>query len=234
MQEAIAKLESQVEALLTLTLWAFERFRFLQPMLNNRQLLDRIERENKGAGFNQLRNWLYWSLVLELAKLCHDNGSQKRAPSIYAIRQKFDSNPAIVQAIEDKYAKNNREIADANQLREEFRTIYARFCENADRMLSERVAGGYKTIRDKLIAHNELRKDGQFHNVKEEELKYGDEHSLLKTLQELITDLMLLVKTTDIESVWSSSLRYDREMVCEFWGLDLSDHTTGEVQSKPA
>jgi hypothetical protein len=232
MKEAVAKLESRVEALLTLTLQAFERFRFLQPMLDNRQLLDRIERENKGAGFNQLRNWLYWSLVLELSKVCHDNGSQRRPPSIYAIRQKFGSNPTIVQALEDKYAKNNREIFEADQLRAEFRNIYAKFCESADRMLSERVAGGYKTIRNKLIAHNELRKDGKFHDVKDEGLKYGNEHALLKTLQELVTDLMLLVRNTDIQSVWSSSLRYDRKMVCEFWRLDLLGHTTEENRSK--
>jgi AbiU2 len=225
MQEAIANLESQVEALLSLTLSAFERFCFLQPMLDNRQLLDRIEQEKKGAGFNRLRAWLYWSLVLELAKLCHDNGKQKRAPSIYAIREKL-SNPALLQALEDKYAKNNRELADADTLRAEFRTLYARFSESADRMLSERVAGGYKTIRDKLIAHNELRKDGQFHDVKTEGLKYGDEHALLKTLKELVTDLMLIVRNTDIQSVWSSSPVYDRQMVSDFWELDRAGNAT--------
>src|SRR6266487_1809879 len=114
MQEAIVKLESQVEALLSLTVSAFQRFRFLKPMLDNRKLHDRIEKENKGAGFNQLRNWLYWSLVLELAKLCHDNGKQKRPPSIYAIREKLRKNRALVQALEDKYAKNNREMDEAD------------------------------------------------------------------------------------------------------------------------
>jgi hypothetical protein len=223
MQDTIAKLESQIEALQSLTLSAFERFWFLQPMLDDRQLLDRIEQQNKGAGLNQLRNWLYWSLVLELAKLCHDNDKQKRPPSIYAVREKL-SDPVLVQALEDKYAKSNREMADADALRAEFRTIYARFCERADRMLSEHVAGSYKTIRDKLIAHNELRKDGQFHDVKAEGLKYGDEHALLKTLQELVTELMLLVRNTDIQSVWSSCLLYYRDIVSDFWSLDRSPH----------
>lgn len=48
--------------------------------------------------------------------------------------------------------------------------------------LCEHITGNYKKIRDKLIAHNELRKDGQFHDVKGEGLKYGDELSTVLTL----------------------------------------------------
>ena len=72
-------------------------------------------------------------------------------------------------------------------------------------MLRGRVAGGYRTIRNKLIAHNELRKDGQFHDVKDERLKYGDERALLKTLRELVTDLALIVQNTDVELAWNTS-----------------------------
>jgi hypothetical protein len=109
-------------------------------------LLDRIEQENKAVGFNQLRNWLYWGLVLELAKLCHDNGKQKRAPSIYAIRKKL-SNRAVVKALRDNYANRGREVADANELKREFSIIYRRFCKTADRMLSTRVAGDRRPWR---------------------------------------------------------------------------------------
>jgi hypothetical protein len=190
MQEAIAKLESQVEALFNLTLRASARFHFLKPMLDNRKLIDRIESENKGEGFNQLRNWLYWGLVLELSKLCRD--SDKRSPSIHAIRKKLANDDALVQGLEDKYARNNREMFDEAALRAEFRNICKRFEKAADEMLGGRVAGGYRTIRNKLIAHNELRKDGQFHDVKDKGLKYGDERALLKTLRELVTDLALI------------------------------------------
>jgi AbiU2 len=225
MEDAIKKLESQVEALFMLTINAFGRLRFLRPMLDNRKLLDRIEQENRAGGFSKLRNWLYWALVLELAKLCHDNGKQKRAPSIYAIREKL-KNPELVQALEDKYAKNNRGMAESEELTKEFRTIYRRFCENADRMLSEAAAGGYKTIRDKLIAHNELRKDGKFHDVTDEKLKYGDERTLLETISNLVTDLELLVRKTDVQSVWSSTLAFDQEIVFEFWELGHSEEPT--------
>jgi hypothetical protein len=163
---AIAKLETQVEALFNLTQRASARFRFLKPMLDNRKLIECIESENKGVGFTQLRSWLYWSLVLELSKLCRDN--DKRSPSIHAIRKKLANDAALVQALEDKYAKNTREMFDEAALRAEFRNICKKFEKAADEMLGGRVAGGYRTIRNKLIAHNELRKDGQFHDVKDE------------------------------------------------------------------
>jgi AbiU2 len=217
-EDAIKKLEPQVEALFTLTLNAFVRFRFLRPMLDNRELLDRIEQENKAVGFNQLRNWLYWGLVLELAKLCHDNVKQKRAPSIYAIRKKL-SNRTVVKALRDNYANRGREVADANEAKREFSIIYRRFCKTADWMLSTRVAGGFKTIRDKPIAHNELRKDGKFHDVKDQRLNYGDEHALLKIIQALVTDLMTLVRGTDIASIWHQPFEDQRQMTSEFWGL---------------
>lgn len=218
MKDAIRKLELQVKALFELTVGAFGRFHFLKPMLDNRILLDRIEQENKGAAFNQLRPWLYWGLVLELAKLCHDNGKQKRAPSIYAIRKKL-SNRAVVKALRDNYANRGRDVAHANELAMEFSMIYRRFCKTADRMLSARVAGGFKTIRDKLSAHNELRKDGKFHDVRRERLKYGDEHALLKIIQKLVTDLMTLVPGIDVESVWDQPFEDQRRIASEFWGL---------------
>jgi hypothetical protein len=55
--------------------------------------------------------------------------------------------------------------------------------------LSSQSVGGYKTIRDKLISHNELRLSQggptgyDFYDVKKVKLKYGDERRLLSKLQ---------------------------------------------------
>ena len=228
LSSAIAKLESEVEALFNLTQRASARFHFLKPMLDNRKLIDRIESENKGEGFNQLRSWLYWALVLELSKLCRDN--DERSPSIHAIRNRLANDAALVQALEDKYAKNNREMFDEATLRAEFRNICERFEKAADEMLGGRVAGGYRTIRNKLIAHNELRKDGQFHDVKDEGLKYGDERALLKRLQELVTDLATIVRNVDVE--WSTGDRWDDEIASTFWELDSENKHVTENQAE--
>jgi hypothetical protein len=68
MNEEVAKLEAEVEALFNLTMRAYEKFIFLRPMLTNQELHDRIGREAKAIGFRQLRNWLYWDLVQELSR----------------------------------------------------------------------------------------------------------------------------------------------------------------------
>lgn len=99
--------------------------------------------------------------MLEFAKICRNN--DKRSPSIYGIRKKL-ANKRLVQALEKRYVSNNPQIDDDAAVRNEFRIIYERFCMSADEMLNGRVGVGYKTVRDKLLAHNEHR-DGNFHEI---------------------------------------------------------------------
>ena len=152
MKEQIKKLEAEVEALFTLTVRAYGRFAFLRPMMRNKVLLRRIGRERKGEGFARLRNWLYWALVLELNKICSDDG--KRTPSLKRITEKLKDDHLRKQ-LEEKYA-NNRHFEEA-QLRVEFNRLYSKYLQRAKKLLSSQSVGGYKTIRDKLISHNELR-----------------------------------------------------------------------------
>jgi hypothetical protein len=115
MKKQIEKLEAEVEALFTLTIRAYGRFAFLRPMMRNKVLLRRIRRERKVEGFARLRNWLYWALVLELNKICSDDG--KRTPSLKRITEKLKDDHLRKQ-LEDKYA-NNRHFEEA-ELRAEF------------------------------------------------------------------------------------------------------------------
>ena len=57
--------------------------------------------------------------------MCHDN--DERSPSIHAIRKRLANDASLVQALEDKYARNNREMFDEAALRTEFRNIWKRF-----------------------------------------------------------------------------------------------------------
>jgi len=91
-------------------------------------------------------------------------------------------------------------------------------------MLSSKAAGGYKTVRDKLIAHNELRQTGNeygFYDVKELDLKYGDERQLLETVKQLVVDLALLVRKIDFS--WDSIVKRETQTVCEFWEIDCNE-----------
>jgi hypothetical protein len=221
--EQISKLEGEVEALFDLTIRAYARFIFLRPMLRNQELLDRVGEEAKATGFRRLRNWLYWSLVQELTKICSDN--DPRSPSIATVTRKL-KDLRLRKHLEDKYVRKNREMEEAAELRASFKQVYADYERRADEMLSSHSIGGYKTIRDKLISHNELRRSTgsqtgyDFFDVKDAKLKYGDERKLLETLQLLIDDLLLIVRNVDFS--WGSFFRNEEKVACDFWGLHVA------------
>jgi len=219
MNEQIAKLEAEVEALFDLTIRVYERFIFLRPMLTNHELHDRIGREAKGIGFRQLRNWLYWGLVQELIKICSDK--DPRSPSIATVTQKL-KDIELRKQLEEKYVKNNREMGEA-RLRAFFNKAYSDYKNRADELLSSNSVGGYKKIRDKLISHNELRLSREsrtgydFFDVKDAKLKYGDERKLLETLQVLIDHLLLIVRNVDFS--WDTFFRNEEQVARDFWQL---------------
>ena len=188
-------MEAEVEALFTLTIRAYGRFAFLKPMMRNKVLLRRINRERKDEGFARLRNWLYWALVLELNKICSDD--DKKTPSIKRITEKLkDDHDHLRKQLEDKYAKGNADMDEA-ELRAEFNDLYSKYLRRAKKLLSSQSVGGYKTIRNKLIAHNELRwsKRGyDFRDVRDAKVKYGDERRLLSKLQGLVKLLLIIVR----------------------------------------
>jgi AbiU2 len=221
-KEQIAKLEGEVEGLVDLTLRAYERFIFLRPMLINQELLDRIGKEGKAIGFKRLRSWLYWSLVQDLAKICSDKDPM--SPSIITVTQKLKDVPLRKQ-LGAKCVHKNREMGEAT-VRASFNRRYADYLSRADEMLSSHSVGGYKTIRDKLISHNELRPSPtsqtgyDFFDVKDANLKYGDERKLLETLQILIDDLLLIVRNIDFS--WDTFFRNEDEVARDFWELSSS------------
>jgi hypothetical protein len=216
--DAIQKLEAHVEALLTLTMRATARFFFLRPMLTDQVLHDRINGERTVAAFEGLRNWLYWGLVLELSKICSDDDN--RSPSIIRVTEKL-KNVHLRKQLEDKWVKQNREPGeDEEPLRVQFNREYSDYLCLANKTLSTHSVGGYKDIRDKLIAHNELRWSGSrydFYDVKDAGLTIGDERRLLETLQELAHQLLRIVRGVDF--TWETALHNDKKRARDFWGL---------------
>jgi AbiU2 len=217
MSERIAKLEAEVEALFALTTRAYTRFIFLRPMLTDPQLHDRIGKEAKAIGFRQLRNWLYWALVHELTKICSDN--DRRSPSIKTITQKL-KDVRLRNQLEEKCVKNNREMGEA-EVRASFTRAYLDYEQRSEAVLSSDSVGSYKTVRDKLISHNELRHSPGgygFFDVKDARLKYGDERKLLETLRVLIDHLLHIVRNIDFS--WDSFFLNEERDARDFWDLN--------------
>jgi hypothetical protein len=127
--------------------------------------------------------------------------------------------------LEAKCLKNKREMGE-EPVRASFNEAYEDFQKRADEMLSSDSVGGYKTIRDKLISHNELRLSPEsrigydFFDVKHAKLKYGDERKLLETLKLLIDDLLLTVRNVDFS--WTSFFEQEEQLARDFWELNTN------------
>jgi hypothetical protein len=110
------------------------------------------------------------------------------------------------------------------EVRADFNRIYDDYMQRADEMLSSRAVGGYKTIRNKLISHHELRQSKQsptgydFFDVKTAKVKYGDERRLVETLQVLTKQLLLIVKSVDFS--WQSLLQREENSRRSFGELN--------------
>ena len=167
----ITRLKAQVEKLQDLLIRAYAKFLFFRPMVVNDQLNERITNEGRHTGFSQLRNWLYWDFIQELVKLCDD--SDDRTPSIRQLKKAL-AESAVLASLKEQFSHrtwpakkgNDPSIAQYFQKREEeelrlsFDETYQRFQHNSAQLLSSSALTGYVTIRNKLIAHNELRKSG--------------------------------------------------------------------------
>jgi hypothetical protein len=109
MSEQIAKLEGEVEALFELILRAHARFIFLRPLMSNKDLLNRIAKEAKGVGFRRLRNWLYWALVHELAKICSDATTRSRMEPRGRERHRWAKPRGRMELWEKRHRRQSRE-----------------------------------------------------------------------------------------------------------------------------
>ena len=107
------------------------------------------------------------------------------------------------------------------ELSKSFDETYRDFEIKCRELFSSDALTGYKTIRDKLIAHNELREvDGTytFFDIKVLNLKYGNERMLLEMTREIIDGLDSLVRNSFF--AWDSFFEFQTADVCKFWAIE--------------
>jgi hypothetical protein len=230
-REKIAKLKAQVDSLQNLIIRAYAKFIFFRPMMINNELNETISKEGKHVGFSQLRNWLYWDFIQELVKLCDDSDS--RAPSIRQLKDEL-TEPETLDVLRRQYSHRTwpamkgehfeaaqiLQEQEQEELRVSFDQTYQRFQNTSAELLSSSALTGYVTIRDKLIAHNELRKTGEgyaFFDPAVLNLKYGQERQTLEMAREIADDLDLLVRNSSFS--WDSFLQQEMKDVCTFWSI---------------
>jgi AbiU2 len=228
----IDKLEAEVESLLGLLMGAYAQFLFLRPMMVNEHLIKRIALQEKGVGFRQLRDWLYWGFIQEIVKLCQD--PDDRTPSIRKLRKVLEDETTL-QALKEKYSRrsppqiegvdqriiNHFQKQEESELRLEFDETYRRFRKSSAELLSSDALAAYKKIRDKLIAHNELHKSDagySFFDINILNLKYGQESQVLEAAKEIFDDLDSLVRNSSV--AWNQFFEHETREVCKFWEIE--------------
>lgn len=231
-KEGIKKLESQVYSLLTLFMRAYSQYLFQRPMMVNTNLISRMGMKGKRRGFEHLRNQLYWNLIQEIVKICDD--SDERTPCIKKITSKLE-NKNTLKILEDIYSnqayprvegedyatweKLQRKYQD--EWRDKFKKTYDRMEKNAEELLSSGILSGYNTVRNKVLAHNELRLvDGSYElfDISLLKLKFGQEKIILEKAKDIIDDLNALVRGASFS--WDSFIDTETRTVCEFWTIN--------------
>ena len=231
-KEGIEKLEAEAGSLMTLLIRAYAQFLFLRPMLVHNELIARIGTEGKMAGFEQLRNLLYWNFIQELVQLCEDN--DKRTTSVSKLMEKI-KDPSVKKILEDKFScqglpqiegedeetRNRHQKEYEEEWREKFRKDFDRLQNNTEKLLDSNALSGFKKIRDSLIAHNELWKTAngyEFFDIATLKLKFGQERELFELLKEVVIDLNSVVRNAGFS--WESFLEPETRDVCKFWEIE--------------
>jgi hypothetical protein len=228
-----ASLPDQVDLLFGLFLRTYALYLYLRPMLVNSQLIAHYGTPKRRAGFEELRNALYWTFILELIKICDDPDT--RTSSIVQIRNAL-RNPDVVVGLENKASPlrlpklptESSEMwkilaeAEATGMRERFRRTLTQTIDAADKLLNSAALKGYRAIRNKRIAHNELVRDELgvygFFAIDDLKLKYGDERVLLELTREVMDGLNSIIRGTSF--TWSSFFEPEERDVRGFWGID--------------
>jgi hypothetical protein len=231
--ETPESLARKVDSGFTVFLRAYALHLYVRPMMGNAGLIARYGTPERQAGFNELRNALYWTVILELTKICDDR--DQRTPSIFNFRDAFRDS-RLLEQLEALYAplrlpqlpgestEKWRLLAEQEsaQRRLEFNRRLQETLAACDELLASPVLAGYKTIRNKLIAHNELIPTAagtySFFEIQELKLKYGDERRLIELAQKAFDGLNSVVRRASFS--WDSFFNPEERDVKGFWDID--------------
>lgn len=226
------KLDSHIRKCFDLFLVAHTQYAILRPMMSNQKLLDRIGRENKNAGFDTIRFALYWNVIEELVKIVADEDC--RVPSIYNFRRHFED-PRVKAALKEQFSLRpsspkdsypdelkkflrQSDEEDEKQRRQLFDSLYDKVMKESAELLNSSALQGMKTIRDKLLGHNELKFQAgtyRFVEPKDYGLKYGDERVVLEKATLVFDGFFVLA--TQIHVDWNEFKALTEHDAAQFW-----------------
>ena len=234
-KEGFSKLNWEIGALIEMLIGAYAGYFHWMPMMFNEDLVQRINAEKRGYGFLHFRNLAYRMLILDLVNLCADDDKNGRTPSIKVIWEKL-ATPTSKAFLEELYANHGLRSLRANNpeyprrvvrihkelARKSFEEVFDETGKLVGRLLLSPTLKGYREVRDKLLAHRELRLEGGKYatlDIGTLGLKYGQERELLDQARDITDRFNHMVRNASFG--WDTVEKNETKNAGKFWGLTL-------------
>jgi hypothetical protein len=239
MPTQIEKLQAHAAYLLDAFIQLRERYALLEPMLFSEVVARERGAGLQARGFRVLQNSLFLSCSQDIAKLTLD--MDDRTPSLAnlicaltderireKLREQFASwkIPPIEEAVDPEIAEALRrmELREEAERQEQFDNLYCEVTMLWAKLSTSAIVKAYRTIRDKLSAHIEVRLIAdkyQFTDVGSLGLKWGDFRKTIDEMQRLVEITGLLIRNAGF--AWDMLDEQLSEASNGFWGLPLLD-----------
>lgn len=227
MKEKINKLEGHIEGLLDCFIALKIKYSFLHPMLFEENVCKIFGAGNKAYGYETIKYALFYDCIQDIVKLSFDKDT--RTPSLNNIIESLNKN-ATIRLLKNNFSEptyiKNLEQEDLARIQSNEKSIKEKTFETNVKTLlnkwedynSEAYVQGFKTIRNKLKAHLELKLvDGEYKqiDVSNQNLKWDDPSRAITAIQEIISILNILIRNSHYAFEMLDDQLKDK--VKEFW-----------------
>lgn len=238
MPTQIERLEGLASHLLDDFLALRERYAFLEPMLFDRNVEARRGSGKQARGFFTLRHSLFLACVQDIAKLATD--AYPKTPSIRNITLSLKGEQPLLKSLKVRFAtwhlpsiecESDLEIVEALrqiELREQtermtqFDKLHQELIALHDGLGAAPIISAFRTIRDKLTAHTEVRYIAdkyQLVDINTLGIKWSDLKTTISEMQRAVELIGLIVRNAGF--AWELLDRQLTASATAFW--DASD-----------
>jgi hypothetical protein len=236
MPKQTEKLEAHASHLLDAFIQLRQRYAILDPMLFDKSVVAVHGSGKRARGFSILKQSLFLSCAQDIAKLTLDD--DPRTPSLnnniraltddalrHTLREQFaiwkiplaeeETDAEILEAL------RRMELREEAQRRAQFDELYCEATALWAALSTSPTIKSFKTIRDKVSAHTEVRLVGdkyQFIDIGTLGIKWGDIKATMTQMQRLVEIVGLLIRNAGF--AWDSLYDQLRHASEGFWEVD--------------
>ncbi len=229
LEPTIQKLEGHSDKLHNFYLGVVKTYSVLHPMIFSKDVCNRSGSGHGCAGFNIIRESLYFSLIQDIANLVFDNG--RTNPSIVNTIALLNRD-VVKKELRTRYTAPRYHCAELDQVWKvdrgrEFDSYLTELFEKAGELSNHPYAKAAKSMRDKLIAHLDLRlvNDGNYQipDAKEFKLKWDSLKVMIDLLKPIVDRINHVVRSAGFD--WCSFESQNAKIANGYWNPAVDSNT---------